>query len=75
MAKLKKLWRTRLEPLEDITAYELALDRANINGSEIVGSWDAERMGTALRHRVSTDDGRRMDVVYAEWKAQQESNQ
>jgi hypothetical protein len=68
-------WRTLFRPLPDITAYELAIDKQHINSSHIVGSWEAEQMGSVLRHRL-LDEGRRshrrMDEVYREWKKGQE---
>lgn len=70
MIRLKsKLWSTTFDPLPDVTAWELARDKAHVNASDIVSSDRAEQIGSALRHRVNRDDGRRMDVVYAEWDA------
>lgn len=62
------LWRTTYDPLPDITAWEVAIDRACINQSGIVGVSDCKRMGTALRHRIA-QDGRRMDAVWTEYQA------
>jgi hypothetical protein len=57
------VWRTRFEPLPDITAHELAIDRKYVNASEIVAEWNFKEMGTSLRHRVCDETGRRMDEV------------
>ena len=64
-----KVWRTKFEPVPDITAYELALDMKFVNASQVLGSWDCEAMGSALRHRTLDDfhhtmNGQRMDAVY-----------
>jgi hypothetical protein len=66
-----KLWRTHFEPLPDITTYELALDMKCVNASQIVSSWQASKMGSALRHRVLDEwptTGLRMDQVFDKWK-------
>jgi hypothetical protein len=66
-------WRTRFEPLPDITTYELAMDVKYINRSQIVGSWECDAMGSALRHRVLDDPSRRrMDEVYRDWLSRQQ---
>lgn len=69
-----KNWRTIFEPCPDITAYELALDQKYVNASQIVGNWEASKMGEALRHRIvddGPDRGRRLNVVYGEWVYEQ----
>lgn len=60
-----KLWRTKWEPLPDITAYEIALDMKYVNASQLVANYNCSDLGTALRHRVSDDRPKeRMDVVW-----------
>lgn len=61
------LWRTSYEPLPDITAWEVAIDRKYINRSQIVASYDCDKLGTSLRHRVDDDSHRRMDEVWREY--------
>ena len=60
-------WRTKFEPLPDITAYELALDKKYVNASEIVSSYQDYETLTFLRHRVCTISERRVDTVVAEY--------
>lgn len=67
-----QLWRTRFEPLADITAYELAMDMKHVNASQIVASYSCVELGSALRHRILEERSRtpqRMDVVWAEFLA------
>lgn len=55
------LFRTVFEPLPDITAYELALDRKFINASDVVSERNFFELGTALRHRrLASDPARSM---------------
>lgn len=65
-----RLFRTRWEPLPDITAYEIAIDMKCVNASQIVAEDEFAELGTALRHRIATCDrewsGKRMDVVARE---------
>jgi hypothetical protein len=59
-------WRTRFEPLQDITTYELALDMKHVNASQIVSRHCCDDMGTALRHRVVDErNGERMNIVWS----------
>lgn len=65
-------WRTRFEPLPDITTYELAMDVKHVNASQVLMAHCCDEMGSALRHRVLDDyhhpmNKQRMDVV---WTAQ-----
>lgn len=59
-------WRTRFEPLPDITTYELALDMKYVNQSQVLMRHCCDALGTALRHRVVDErGGERMDVIWA----------
>ena len=67
-------WRTRFEPLPDITTYELAMDVKHVNASQVLTSYCCDEMGSALRHRVLDDfhhpmNKQRMDVVWQAEKA------
>ena len=66
-------WRTRWEPLEDITAYEIALDMKYVNASQVVSSWHCDGLGSALRHRVCSEGKERMDKVWQRFKASREA--
>lgn len=66
MDKGAPCWRTRFEPLPDITTYELALDMKYVNASQVLLRYCCEGLGTALRHRVLDErNGERMDVIWA----------
>lgn len=65
------IWRTNWEPLEDITAWEIAKDMKYVNASQILSSRDCEALGSALRHRTIDEHGRRhlrMDAIWEELK-------
>jgi hypothetical protein len=64
------VWRTRFEPLPDITPFEIAMDMKHVNASQVVMAHCCDAMGSALRHRV-LDERRatRMDVIWADYVA------
>jgi hypothetical protein len=64
---MTELWQTTWEPLPDITAYELALDRKFVNASDIVLARVCDDLGTTLRHRMCA--GRRMDEIWRDVKS------
>lgn len=63
------LWTTLYDPLPDVTAWEVAIDRKIVNASWIIASYECDNLGSALRHRVDRDTGKRMDEVWREHSA------